>query len=279
MAFPSDVLLPLSAKYISFTDHNLSCNPNYDITWSFQFAITGNNPYQAGFSTFLTTELASYHYPGQYTMSPIALSSNTVNDENDITILTEYDQVLLIETDYTFPIISIGFDTTGLFALSSSLRVGLPLSSIIPNSLTIRGEDNKVLVHAALSSINTAFTIISSTPHWQTLRFRLANAGSKLSIDFKSNDNNSTFKLLTSFNIKDLSQSNIDLAKKLNVGFAYTSPVSSSTINPSTLFLKNLHIQGNANDPTYENIPMIPLSIREIINDFEQLPALTVIPL
>ena len=277
MAFPSDVLLPANAKYISFSDYNLSCNPNYDITWSFQFAITGNNPYQAGFSTSLATAINSNSFPGQYTISPLVSSSNTLNDETDIGLLTEIGQVLLLDQDYGLPVLSIGFDTTGLFALSSTIRPGLLLSAIKPNSLTIRGPSNIVIYHEALSSINTSFVIISSQPFWQTLRFRVANAASKLSIDFKTIGNE--YKLLSSFDLKDLTKSSIDLTKALNVGFAYTSPVSSSSINPSTLFLKNLHIQGNTNNPTYENIPMIPFTVKEIINQFEELPAATVIPI
>ena len=53
MSFPADIKLPANAKYFAFVDNNNQYNPSYDITWSFQYALTGT---EAGFCTFLTSQ-------------------------------------------------------------------------------------------------------------------------------------------------------------------------------------------------------------------------------
>ena len=71
MSFPSDVTLPATAKYIAFVDEKKSYNPNYDIIWSFQYAITGGNTAltqkECAFATFLTVSTPQISaIPGQY---------------------------------------------------------------------------------------------------------------------------------------------------------------------------------------------------------------------
>jgi hypothetical protein len=149
--FPSEILLPNDAKYVAFTDSH-PFNMNREIIWSFTYSLTGT---ENAFSTFLTTVSSITGYPGHY------VGSSTENDN----------------------ILSIGFDTTGLFALSSLNNSGVPLSSIIPNSLIIKNRDN-VITNLSLSSLNTSFVITSTYPVEQVMRFRFTNAN-KITIDFK----------------------------------------------------------------------------------------------
>ena len=70
--FPTDILLPDSAKYYTFISTKKKYNSNYDITWSFQYKlpqanITNSSGYQLAFTTFLTNLSAPLSsLPGQY---------------------------------------------------------------------------------------------------------------------------------------------------------------------------------------------------------------------
>ncbi len=57
--FPTDIILPDSARYYTFIETKKKFNSNYDITWSFQYklpqsGIRNSSTYQLGFTTFLT---------------------------------------------------------------------------------------------------------------------------------------------------------------------------------------------------------------------------------
>lgn len=226
MSYPSDVLLPSNVKFIGFTEPKFNYNPHWDITWSFSYALTGS---EHGICTYLTenTSLLSA-IPGQYmgflTNSPIPNG-----------------------------ILAIALDSTGFFALSNTYNSGVGRSSVIKNSLIIR-DGSKVLYNKALSSLSSEFNLSYPTKTWQTLRFRYANAGKKISIDYLSHDN---YKNLVSLS---LSSVNVDDYSALYPSFTFCSPISSNSISPSKLFLKNFHVQGCETAPTYETIVVPPLS-------------------
>ena len=288
MSLPSDVLLPEDAKYHGFVDTKLGFNSHWDITWSFSFALSGS---QHGFCTFLTTNpLLSGGIPGQY-LGYLGTPS-FILDESGQYILSETGDRLLLDappssdtsillnenglaytneegipllaggqpstqgTDGTGTsgILAIAFDSTGLFALSTTDNSGVGMSNVIPNSLIVRDSNDKVVCNVALSSLDTSFFLASSNKSYQTLRFRLASAGRKLFIDYKTE--NTKYKPLTSLDVSISPLSH----PVLYPGFTFCSPISSSSIMPSTIFLKNFHVQGNTNPPTLETTPMTPLS-------------------
>ena len=227
MAFPSDVLLS-SAKYLGFVDSKYAYNINWDVVWSFTYAITGT---QHGFCTFLTTNpLLSTGIPGQYMgyygNSPLSAG-----------------------------ILAITFDSTGYFALSNTSVGGIPISSTRPNSLVVRDSTNTVIFNQPLSSLDTSFVLASSTKDYKTLRFRYSNGGKKLYIDY--------YKDLQTFdNLATISISTLNITDSMVVypGFTFCSPISSISITPSTLYLQNFHTQGNVSSPTYETLDYVPLS-------------------
>lgn len=237
----SEILLPSDAKYLTFIDTKLNFNPHFDIVWSFEISLSG---VEHGFSTFIADGSDFIPMSGHYFGLPI-------------------DNVL-----------SVIFDTSGYAALSTPIRDGLPLSGIKLNSLTIRGDTNNLIYHEALSSLDTSFVLTSSQKYWQTLRFRLSNLGSTLYIDFKKYN---VYSNLVTIPI-DINVTNFQY---LYPGFTFVSPISSDIISPSTLFLKNFHVQGNLSDPTYENIPYVEFStaqtsaFNQLINDFIILPKLS----
>ena len=238
MSYPIDVFLPTNAKFFGFIDPKLAYNPNWDITWSFTYALTG---IQHGFCTFLSPNPSlSSQIPGQY----MGYLGNT-------------------------PFLSIAFDSTGYFALSNTKAGGISQSSTKKNSLIVRDINNTVIFNEHLSSLDTNFILASSSKIYNTLRFRYANAGKKLYIDYhKDNDK---YKNLTAITMSSYNLSDNDIVYP---GVTFSSPISSTLITPSTLWLSNFHTQGNTLAPNYETLEFIPLtSIQK--NGYTTLDAVT----
>lgn len=245
--YPSDVLLPGNAKYYGLIDNKMAYNSHRDIVWSFSFALTGT---EHGFVTFLTNiPTLTGGIPGHR----LGYLGNTdyIKDENGNILLGEdgyrltYDPYPL-STYETMGVLGIAFDTTGYFALSSSTYDGVGISQCVSNSIVVRDSNDNLVYNSPLSSLDTTFFLTSSVKHYQTLRFRLTNAGRKLYVEKWNVDK---FNTLTSIPISSFNASSND---NLYVGFTYCSPISSSSTTPSTLYLKNLHTQGSYEEPTYE---------------------------
>jgi len=243
MPLPTDIFLPADAKYNGFVQTDKPLNLNWEVTWSFTFALTG---VEHGFCSFLTPNPAlTFANPGQY----MGYLGNTGG----------FSQVGLF---------SVAFDTTGLFALSSTSNDGVKLSACKPNSLVIRDYTNKVIFNAQLSSLSTEFILTSSEKVYQTLRFRLTSGGKKLYVDFKSD--NSLYIPLTSVSLSGytLSANSIVYA-----GFAFCSPISSTSTDVSTMFMTNFNVEGLSATPTTETIPMV--SIFENSSTFTTISAIS----
>jgi hypothetical protein len=179
-----------------------------------------------------------------------------INDEMGQILQTESSEDLYTENfNDSAGIYSIAFDTTGLFALSSDYRSGVGYDGISSNSIIIRNNNNDLSFNSPISSISDDFFITSNDKNWQTLRFRYANNGSKLYIDYKS-QNYEKYKNLVTTDIEFDTTS----YPYVYIGFSFCSPISSSSITPSTLFLKNFHIQGEMGDVTTEYVEFKPLS-------------------
>lgn len=271
MAFPDDILLPANAKKFGFVDTRYPYNVHWDINWSFAFALTGT---EHGFSTFLTTNPNVLSAEGgQYLgVLPTTYIYPYILSENDETILDETNQPVLYDDIGLFgSLLTIAFDTTGRFALSAGGNPGVGIDNIKANSLIIRNDTNDIILYEHLSSLSTDFFLTSSIPVYQTLRFRIANSGKKLSIDYKKETNE--FVLLTSIPITIP-------VEAMNIvtypGFTFCSPVSSLS-TPSTLFFKNFHTQGNTSPPTYDIRPFTPLSA-SILNNYTSISGVSAYP-
>jgi hypothetical protein len=249
MPLPPDVLLPANYKSFGFVDDKLNFNSYWDVTWSFTFALTGS---EHGFCTFLTsTPDISSGIAGQYLGYLSGSGGYLLNEDGDF-ILTEGGERILME-DYAeysrSGFISIAFDTTGFFALSNLFNSeGVLPSAVKKNSLIIRDGSDRIVLNESLSSLNTNFFMTSSYPNYQTIRIRFANGGTKLYVDYRKEDNDDYI------NLTNVGISSFDSGSIPNIypAFSFCSPISSSVILPSTLFLKNFHVQGNVNNPTYE---------------------------
>ena len=223
-----DGLLPIDAKYFSLIETEHAYNSHWDITWSFTYALTG---VQHGICTFLVGEPTNLDtFPGHYLGYGGPLSSNGV--------------------------IGIAFDSTGLFALSTNYSSGVNRSSILPNSLIVRNFSGGVIYNTQLSSLDPDFYISSVDKTFKTIRIRYSNLGTKISIDYRYDDADKYTTLLTLSNIAV----NVDNYPVLYPGVSFSSPISSNSITPSTIWMKNLHTQGNMNTPSYETVTFIPLT-------------------
>lgn len=226
--YPSDVLLPANAKYYGFIDTKRPFNIHHDIIWSFSFALTG---VQHGYTTFLTTTPSTTGgIPGQR----LSYLGNSAYD--------------------TTGFLAIAFDTTGLFALSTVDYTGVGENLCLPNSILVRDYQNQLIYNERLSNLDTTFFLTSAVKNYQTLRFRVCNAGKSLYIDKLQNN---SYINLNKVLIPGFSATN----NNVYVGFSYSSPISSSSITPSTLYLKNFHIQGLSTIPTYETCSFTSINV------------------
>lgn len=285
MAFPDDILLPANAKTFGFVDSKYAYNTHWDLNWSFTFALSGN---EHAFTTFLTRNpVGPSEYGGQYlgyftnqfestyilteddeelldeTSSSILYNSSYygspyILSEDGYVVLSEGLEPLVYNGDPT-NLLVIAFDSTGKFALPISNNPGLPLSAVKNNALIIRDYSNNIIFNESLSSLSTEFVLSSSISSFQTLRFRLANSSRKLSIDYKFPT--TEYKLLTSITLSIPD----DYKSDIYPGFSFCSPIS-SLLEPSTLILKNFHVQGNTTPPTYEIKSYTPLTITNYNN-------------
>ena len=235
MLDPADVSLPANKIVFGFIDPKTVHNSHWDLTWSFSFACVG---LEHGFTTFLTFDQSTgiSGVPGQY----LGYLSNPPLDTN---------------------LLAIAFDTTGLFALSSTLlsntNGGVGINQINPNSLIIRDFTNTVVYNQPLSSLDTSFFLTSSVKNYQTLRFRLTNAGRRIVIDKQQSDY--TYNNLLTLNISSNPQFLAGLSP-IYPAFTFCSPISGASKPTSTLYLKNFHVHGNSAAPTYEIIDFTPLT-------------------
>lgn len=242
----SEILLPASARYYYIVNKNYSYNSNYDIIWSFQYSISGFNAgtSQLGYTTFLTTlpSTTTNISAGQYLCTKQSEAANSISVLSGTTV-----------TNVTpFNLITIAFDTTGLFALSSTTRPGL--TSVQPNTLIVRGFNSQLLCVLPLSS--TSFTIAPSSP--QTIRCIYSNGAQTLEIAYRDSST-TTYTTLTTVSIpyRFINTGNID---SVSCGISYCSPISSSSLSSCKMLVNNMHIEGVRGNTTVETIPSSPLT-------------------
>ena len=242
----SEILLPASARYYYIVNKNYSYNSNYDIIWSFQYSVSGFDEgiSQLGYTTFLTTlaSTTSNISAGQYlctkqselTNSAVVLSGNTTSTVNP------------------FNLVTVAFDSTGLFALSSTTRPGL--TSVQPNSLIVRGFNSDLLYVLPLSS--TSFTIAPTST--QTIRCIYSNGAQTLEIAYRES-NTTAYTVLATVSIpyRFINTSNLD---SVYCGISYCSPISSSSLSSCKMLVNNMHIEGSRNNTTVEVITAVPLT-------------------
>ena len=252
--FPTDIILPDSARFYTFIETKKKFNSNYDITWSFQYKLPQANipnggSYQLGFTTFLTSLAAPVScLPGQYLgdQDPeYILSAHALLTETPEALKTENDSTILLQHGIlSGTLVKIAFDSTGLYALTGrDDRPGYHDTQLHRQSLVVRDFEHNVKVNAPLSSISTSFSTLS-TDTYRTLRFRYINLGRTLNIDIRESDT-TTYTLLTSINLglRLNSVSNLD---NIYCGFSFCTPISTTdtTLSADNFFLRNFQVEG-----------------------------------
>lgn len=237
------------AKLINFIYSDDSFNVNYDLTWSFKFALCGASlvDSQAGFTTFLST-------------------SPTVTGGGDYNNLGYTGSPPL-----SGGLLSIGFDTYGVFALSSASFDGVSDLNIAKNSLIIRGPSPtcSLLYNIPLNTLSTEFTLLSTTINFCWLRFRLGDVCSRIYIDYRYGDS-SNYTQLTSLPVS----LNFSISTEAYVGISYTSPVTALIYNFGDIEVLSLddtdvilHLDGDDELAiTDAIIPVDPTSVLQIKN-------------
>lgn len=218
-------------------------SPYSDIVWSFDYAISGSDVTQAGFTIFL--------------MSDVPLQGgNRGIDLGYSGLSTCIPTVQTVNTGISGSIIAVGFDTTGLFAVSATatesissttifVRDGIDQSKRIQDSVSIRGgwpnySFNQYNYNVALSSIDNSFNIVEPEIKFKTIRARLGNIGKTIYVEYR-NTPEEDFKLLV---VKDINL-NIDSNTKYKPGISFASPINNNSLSAVSNFnIKNFHTEG-----------------------------------
>ena len=215
-------------------------SPYYDIVWSFEYAISGNSSTEAGFTIFLMDN--NYVLSGGNFNIDLGYSGLSSNNNQSSSIKPGISGAKL----------AVGFDTTGLFAVSAMsgtrvLRDGISETLRIPNSIIMRNgwpsySYNTYSYNAAISNIDTSFRIVETSVKYKTIRARLGNVGRTLYVDYR-NYPDEDFKPLFEQNVN----LNIAADTLYKVGASFATPISSNNNNSvGTIYFKNFHTEGSA---------------------------------
>ena len=252
MAFPSDILLPSDARYYQFVETDLSYNSNYDIVWSLQFKLPGDNVYNSNyeyaFGTFLTSLTAELSaLPGQYVGDTdpllVAGQESLITEQSPTSSITTQGGINLVidSTTLSGQLIKVVFDSTGMYGLSGrDGRDGVGEHQIKKNSLCIRDFSHDLVFYEHLSAFSPTFSLTSD--EFQTLRVRYANLGTKISIDKKISNKYQTLTTVElPFRLKEFN--NLD---NIYVGYSFSTPISTqnTALSVGNFFVKNAHIEG-----------------------------------
>lgn len=243
MPFPADITLPANAKYFSFKNTQNKYNPNYDITWSFMYNVS-NVAAQQGIATFVTplSVTPTDVIPGQYLCTKVSESTSTFKFLTGSSIITRNP----------YNILTVAIDSTGYFALSSAVRPGIGVGSVIPNSLIVRSFDNSILYNQVLPA---SFNVNNST---NIIRCRFSNPEETLYIDYRTTDTTSFSGLATiPLNFRVYNPNNEDL---VYTGISFCSPLSTAVTSTAALVLYNFHSEGVSNNTQVETITASPLT-------------------
>jgi len=224
------------SKVISF-EYNQPFNVNYDLIWSFKFALTGDTTAtQGGFTTFLKYGNETLSGGGGYQALGYLPTTNG---------------------GMVSAVLAVGFDTNGYFALSTTNYNG---NSSLPNipTFSVRGgaPNYNLLYTAPLSSLSTEFTLLTTSVNYCWLRFRLGDVCGKVYIDYRLSDG-SQYIPLTSIPVSLVYTD----STVMNVGISYATPLTTTSLAESTLLIKSFTVEGNtsstASTTLYTNLTSV----------------------
>lgn len=227
MSYPADILLPATAKCFS-AKNTTGFNINHDITWSISYKVSGANT-QYGLCTFLN----------RTTSSPLSVLSG------------QY-----LGTYVPNNVISIAFDTTGLFALSSAIRPGVSMNQVQLSSLVVRTSSNQVIYNQSITDKGFKFY----NTH-QIIRCRYSPAQQQLFVDYRDITNSNFINLATiSFELPYNLTPSSGLINPLSAGFSFITPISTTSTSVASAAIYNFHVDGVNIATTFETITSLPLT-------------------
>lgn len=245
MSFPPDVLLPVDSKYYYYRSSN-TYNSNYDIVWSIKYQLSGDVTKQAGIVSFITPATNTLSViPGHY----LCTQSQAQSGNSIVSLKTSTSSF----TARPLNLVSIAIDTTGYYALSTTLRSGVGTNLLSANSLIVRDYYNNIIYRSPLSGIGFELT---TQP--QTIRYRYSNAAQTLTIDYRDGDK-TDYTNMASIDIpfRIMNDSNAD---NVSTGFAFCSPLSTNVTNQyMNMILNNYHVQGTSNNTSVTIITSAPI--------------------
>jgi hypothetical protein len=240
MQYPA---LPANAKSINFASSE-AYSPFFDIVWSFDYVIHGNSQTEGGFTVFL--------------MDNIPLSGGNLGIDLGYSGLSASGLPYSIKRGISGSLISVGFDSTGLFAASASIgstviRDGIGSNKVYKNSITIRdgsplySYDQYSFTSPISSLVNTTFNVVESAVNYKTIRARLGNLGRTFYVDYRNNPKEYFKNILT----RDITLYP-SVTSLYKVGVSFATPISSSSSNATgSIYFKNFHVEGTSYDNLY----------------------------
>ena len=194
---------------------------DHDVTWSFQYSLSGNSSTDGGFTTFLLNSESDTLGGGGGPALGVASYQNN-NAKQSV-------------------VLCVAIDSTGIFGTNSIFTTGL--SSPIRNSMTIRIGNNFTYLTSFPLSLFELDGLINQEK-FNTLRLNFTNVGRTLNIS-KLNEYEEydlIYSYTGSFGIHD--------NKSIMVGFSQSSPILLKNFK-SVLKLKDIHVQGMPLDDFY----------------------------
>jgi hypothetical protein len=247
MVYPT---LPLSAASVAVFEEGMS--PQYDITWSFTYELSGwTAGDEIGFCMFLQD--------GAHILSGGGVGP-------DLGFSGGGPYVNATARSMNMPVIGIGFDSLGVFAASleytdASTRSGV---AYVPNSITVRDSNFDVVATQAI----TQFDLISDGK--RTVRARLGDYGRKIFVDYKDEGDTFFTHLLTQEVSLDFSP-----GSRYRPGVSFVKPLTGTT--NGVIVTTGFHVDGNqadAEEEVFEFTPLIPFDF----NNRSDLPTVQGVP-
>lgn len=235
------VLLPIDAKYAFFIDNKQAFHHEWNVNWSFTFKLDDpkniiiylTDEYDNNILTESGEPIALDLPSGEYGFCTFLTKTPTISSFMLGHYMGFFKNLSAVNGE-----VAIAFDTTGLFALSSTnYPYGVTKNDVKTNSLIIRDRTG-VVYNESLPT----FQLASNTE--RTFRFRYVNKN-EVVVEYKEGSGFYIELVRTSIN------TNLSGDDKLYPAFFYSSPLSSLESSTSTLYMKNFHVQGNINNPTY----------------------------
>lgn len=198
-------------------------NSSHDVTWSFQYNLSGNNKTDGGFTTFLALSTAVPQNNVGGGGASLGIGPEGVINKINGTIFC------------------IAIDSTGLFGTKNTFNTGN--TNPIPNSMIVRINNNLQFL-TAFSLGSVGLSGLNTNDVYNTIRINYTNVGQTLNIAKLNSDNEyETFYTYTG-------QFEKETSSPVRIGFSHTSPIIPTSLK-SRLTLKDIHTQGRYVYPKY----------------------------